>query len=136
MARILTGLLVLTALVLAPAAPAVAAGPLVVQIQASQVTLNADGTVSVPLRLRCSPPTYAFEIGVGVRQGSTIGSAGGLGGPIPPCTGKWERTTLTVTAESGTFVAGTATVDAYVALYDPVEDHDLFVEDSATVRLR
>ena len=29
-----------------------------------------------------------------------------------------------------------ATVTAYVAAYDSVEDHDVFVEDSATVRLR
>lgn len=135
-ARLLTGLLVLTALVLAPAAPALAAGAPVVEIRASQVRLNADGTVSVPLRVRCSPPTYAFEIGVGVRQGSTVGSTGGLGGPMPDCTGKWQRVTLTVTAVTGTFVSGTAEITAYVALYDPVEDHDVIVEDTATVRLK
>lgn len=136
MTRILAGLFVLAALVLAPAAPAVAAGDLVVQIRASQVALNPDGTVSVPLRVRCSPPTYPFEVGVGVVQGSTSGGAGGLGGPISSCTGKWQQTTLTVTAQSGTFVSGSATVTAYVAAYDPVEDHDVFIEDSATVRLR
>jgi hypothetical protein len=133
--RILTGLFALAALVLAPAAPAVAADPLVVQIRASQVTLNAAGTVSVPVRVRCTPPLYAFEFGVGVRQRDTVGGASTLR-PFPACTGKWERTTVTVTADTGTFVAGTATVTAYVAAYDPVEDHDVIVEASATVRLR
>jgi hypothetical protein len=134
--RILTGLFLLVALVAVPAAPAVAFDPLVVQIQASQVALNADGTVSVPVRVRCYPPLGAFEFGVGVRQGSTVGGVSTLSGPFPVCTGKWQRTTVTVAAETGTFVSGTATVTAYVAAYDSVEDHDVIVEDSASVRLR
>jgi hypothetical protein len=133
--RILAGLFLLVALVAVPAAPAVAADALVVQIRASQVTLNADGTVSVALRVRCSPQLDAFEVGVGVRQDTTFGGVSVLGGAFPACTGKWQRTTLTVTAESGTFVSGTATVTAYVAAYDTVEDHDVFVEDTAIVRL-
>jgi hypothetical protein len=135
MSRVLAGLFVVVALVVIPSAPAVAADALVVQIRAGQVTLNADGTVSVPLRARCSPPLGAFEFGVGVRQGSVFGGSSVLGGGFPACTGKWQRTTLTVTAESGTFVSGPATVTAYVAAYDSVEDHDVIVEDSATVRL-
>src|SRR5215213_4209705 len=103
MTRILAGLFAVVALVVAPAASAVAADAAVVQIKTGQVTLNADGTVTVPLRVRCSPPTYAFEVGVGVRQGSTFGSAGGLSGPIPSCTGKWQQVSLTVTADTGTF---------------------------------
>jgi hypothetical protein len=107
-----------------------------VQIRAGQVTLNVDGTVSVPLRARCSPPLGAFEFGVGVRQGSTFGGVSLLGTNFPACTGRWQQTTLTVTAESGAFTRGRATVTAYVAAYDSVEDHDVFVEDSETVRLR
>ena len=86
------------------------------------------------VRDRTSQMVQAMQ-SVGVRQGSTIGAAGGLSGPIPPCTGKWQRVSLTVTAQSGTFVSRPATVTAYVALYDPVEDHDVIVEDSETVRL-
>jgi hypothetical protein len=118
-----------------PAAPAVAADALVVRIRASQITLNADGTVSVPLRVRCATELDAFEVGVSVRQGSTFGGFSVLGGEFPACTGKWQQTTLMVAAESGTFVSGTATVTAYVAAYDTVEDHDVFAEDSETVRL-
>jgi len=135
MRRILTGLLVLTALAVAPAAPAVAADALTVQIRANQVTLNPDGTVTVPLRLRCSSPLYAFEAGVGVTQGGTFGGTSVVGGAFPACTGKWQQLSYTVTAEYGTFTSGTATVTAYVGLYDPVEDQDVFVEDTATVRL-
>jgi hypothetical protein len=135
MTRILAGLFAFVALIVVPAAPAVAAEELVVRIRASQVTLNADGTVSVPLRARCSPHLGAFEYGVGVRQGSAFGGAGELGGTFPSCTGKWQQTTLTVTAESGAFVSGPATVTAYVAAYDSVGDHDVIVEDAETVRL-
>jgi hypothetical protein len=141
MSRFLAGLFAVAALVLAPAAPAVAApavaaDALVVQIRTGKVTLNADGTVSVPLRARCSPPLGAFEFGVGVRQGTTFGGVSLLGTNFPACTGRWQRTTLTVTAEAGAFARGRATVTAYVAAYDSVEDHDVFAEDSATVRLR
>ncbi len=137
--RILTGLLLLVALVGVPAAPALAAEPLVVQIRAGQVTLNADGTVSVPVQARCTPPLYAFEFGVDVRQGDTVGGVSTLSGPFPTCTGKWQRTTVTVTAQIGTvltFGPGSATVGVYVAAYDPVEDHDVIAQDSVTVRLR
>src|SRR5918993_4340211 len=136
MKRILTGLLVLAALVLTPAAPAVAAADtLVVQIRASQVMLNADGTVSVPLRVRCGSRLDAFELGVGVSQGATGGFVFRIGEAFPACTGKWQQATFTVTADSGAFAPGTATVNAYVAAYDTVEDHDLLAQDSVTVRL-
>jgi hypothetical protein len=131
----LAGLLVLVALLAVPAAPAVAADALVVQIRSGQVTLNPDGTVSVPLRVRCAPRLDAFEVGVGVRQGSAFGGTSMLGGAFPACTGKWQQTTMTVTAESGTFVSGPATVTAYVAAYDSVAGHDVDAEDTATVRL-
>src|SRR3712207_8414051 len=52
---------------------------------------EADGTVSVPLRVRCDPPLYAFELNVSVVQGSTVGSFTQVGGVLPTCTGKWER---------------------------------------------
>jgi hypothetical protein len=135
MARLLAGLVVTVGLVLVPALPATAAPAVTVDVRASHVTLNADGTVSVPLRVRCSPPLDAFEVGVGVRQGGIVGGAFVLGGTFPACTGKWQKATFTVTAESGAFVSGTATVSGYVALYDSVQDEDVFAEDSATARL-
>ena len=66
----------------------------------------------------------------GVFGGMTV-----LGGTFPACTGKWQQATFTVSAESGTFVSGTATVSGYVALYDSVEDADVFADDTATTRL-
>jgi hypothetical protein len=85
--------------------------------------------------VRCSPPLDAFEVGVGVGQGGIFGGVTVLGGAFPACTGKWQEATFTVTAESGTFVSGMATVSGYVALYDPVEDGDVFADDAATARL-
>ncbi len=137
MRKVLVGMLFGAALVVVPAAPAAAAPPAgaTVDIQASQVELLADGTVRVPIRVRCSA-VDAFEVGVGVTQGGTFGGVTVVGGAFPACTGKWQQTSFVVTAESGTFVPGPATVSAYVAAYDPAEDQDIFVEDSAQVRLR
>ena len=106
------------ALVVVPAAPAAAAPPAgaTVDIQASQVELLADGTVRVPIRVRCSA-VDAFEVGVGVtRAAPSAGSPSSAG--VPACTGKWQQTSFVVTAESGTFLPGPATVGAYVAAYD------------------
>ena len=134
-------LLVLAVLALVPVtAPAAVAAPaakqtLVVRIVAAHVELNADGTVSVPLRARCSRPLDAFEVDVSVRQGSTFGSVSLIGAEFPACTGRWQRTTLTVPAEAGTFGPGPATVDAFLGAFDPVGGSDLAAEDTATVRL-
>jgi hypothetical protein len=137
MRKALVGMLFGAALVVAPAAPAAAApaAGATVDIKAGQVRLLADGTVLVPIRVRCSA-VDAFEVGVGVGQGSTFGGVTVLGGAFPACTGTWQSTSFVVTAESGTYQPGPATVSAYVAAYDPAEDHDIYVEDSAQVRLR
>ena len=85
MVRRLAGLVSVALLVLVPATSASAApegtakaggagNQLVVKVLAAKVDLNADGTVSVPLRVRCSPPLDAFELDVSVRQGTTFGS--------------------------------------------------------------
>jgi hypothetical protein len=137
MTRFLAGLFVVAALVVGPAA-SVAAAPdrvPVVHIVAGQVELEADGTVSVPLRVRCSPPLYAFELDVSVVQGSTFGSLTQIGTPFPACTGRWERITVSVAAETGTFSPGPATVSVFIGIYDPDADSDLSAEDSASVTL-
>jgi hypothetical protein len=136
MTRILAGLFVVVALVLGPAT-SVAAAPekVVVQIVAGQVSLEADGTVSVTLRVRCSPPLYAFELGVTVAQGTTFGSYSLVGIPFPVCTGRWERITISVAPDMGTFSPGPATAFVYLGVYDPDAGSDLSGEDSVNVRL-
>lgn len=143
MRKVLAGIAAGAALVVVPAAPAAAApataaapaAGATVDIKAGQVRLLADGTVRVPIRVRCSA-VDAFEVGVGVTQGGTFGGVTVVGGAFPSCTGRWQSTSFVVTAESGSYVPGRATVTAYVAAYDPAEDEDIFVEDSAQVRLR
>ena len=136
MTRILAGLFVVAALVLGPAT-SVAAAPqqVVVRAVAGQVSLDANGTVSVTLRVRCSPPLYAFELDVTVTQGTTFGSYSLVGVPFPVCTGRWERITVSVAPEMGTFGPGPATVFVYVGVYDPDTDSDLAGENSVSVRL-
>ena len=138
MRKALVGMLFGAALVVLPAVPAAAApaaAGATVDVKAGQVRLLADGTVRVPIRVRCSA-VDAFEVGVGVTQGSTFGGVTVVGGAFPACTGAWKSTSFVVTAESGTFRPGRATVSAYVAAYDPAVDHDIVVDDSASLRLR
>lgn len=118
-----------------PVAAATSAGNrLVVDISRSQVQLAADGTVVVAVRARCQPPLGAFELIVSVRQGTTIGSVLLLGTGFPPCDGRWHRTTVAVAPDSGSFVAGSATVEAALSAFHPTEG-DLIVFDTVTVRL-
>jgi hypothetical protein len=139
MVRRIAGVLVLALLTLMPATEAVAAPAggttLDVRIGASKVHLNADGTVSVPLRARCSAPLDAFELDVSVTQGATFGAVNLIGTPFPVCNGHWQRTTLTVSAETGTFGPGPATVGVFLGAFDPVAGGDLEAEDSVTVGL-
>jgi hypothetical protein len=106
-----------------------------VRIAAAQVEVNADGTVSVPLRVRCSPPLDAFELDVSVLQGSTFGSVNLIGTEFPVCNGRWQRTTLTVSPEAGAFGPGPATVGAFLGAFDPVAGSDVSAEDSVTITL-
>ena len=143
MNRSLAGLLIVASLVFVPAASAAAvperqagAGNLLVaKIVAAQVELEANGTVSVPLRVRCDPSLDAFELDVSVNQGSTFGSVNLIGTPFPACTGRWERITLSVAAEARTFGPGPATVGVFLGAFDPATGRDTSVEDSATVTL-
>jgi hypothetical protein len=137
MTRILAGVFVVAALVVGPATSAAAAPERVpvVHIVAGQVELEADGTVSVPLRVRCSPPLDAFELDVSVAQGTTFGSLSQIGTPFPACTGRWERITLSVAAETGTFSPGAATVAVFIGIFDPATGGDLSAEDSVSVTL-
>jgi hypothetical protein len=129
-------LLPATAAAAAPQPAAKAAGnTLVVRIVAAKVELNADGTVSVPVRARCSAALDAFELDVSVLQAGTFGSVNLIGTEFPACTGQWQRTTLTVSAEAGTFGPGPATVSAFLGAFDPVAGSDLSAEDSVTVGL-
>jgi hypothetical protein len=140
------GLFAVALLVLVPATSAAAApvgaakagaagNRFVVKVVTPKVDLNADGSVSVPLRVRCSPPLDAFELDVSVRQGTTFGSVSLLGTAFPACTGAWERTTVTVSAEAGTFAPGSATVDVFLGAFDPVAGGDVSAEASAAVTL-
>jgi hypothetical protein len=139
MVRRIAGLLVLAMLALVPATEAVAAPAggttLDVRIVAAQVELNADGTVSVPLRARCSTRLDAFEVDVSVTQGGTFGAVNLIGTPFPVCNGRWQRTTLTVSAEAGTFGPGPASVGVFLGAFDSVAGVDLAAEDTAAVRL-
>jgi hypothetical protein len=137
MRRLLAGLLVLGGLALAPALPATAAPGtvLTIEIKAAQVRLLPDGTVSVPLRARCSPSLDAFEVDLSVVQGSVSGQDNTVGGEFPACTGKWQQITLTVAADYGAFTCGPATIDVFLGAFDPVQG-DLEARDSATVQLR
>jgi hypothetical protein len=145
MVRRLSALIAGLLLVLVPATSAAAAPQgaaktgggtrLVVKVLAPKVQLNTDGTVSVPVKVRCSPPLDAFELDVSVRQSTAFGSTTLLGTPFPACTGAWERTTVTVSAETGTFAPGAATVDVFLGAFDPVSGSDVSAETSAGVTL-
>lgn len=138
MTRILAAVAVLAALVLGPAAGATAAPTapvLAVDIKAGQVRLLPDGSVSVPLRARCSPSLDAFELDLSVVQGSAVGENNTVGGAFPACTGSWQQITLTVAPSTGTFTSGTATISVFLGAFDQVQG-DLEARDSATVRLR
>ena len=138
MVRRIAVVFVLAVLALVPATEAAAAPggtTLDVRIGGSQVELNADGTVSVPLRARCSAGLDAFEVDVSVTQGGTLGAVSLIGTPYPVCNGHWQRTTLIVSAEAGTFGPGQATVGVFLGAYDTVAGSDLDAADTATVRL-
>jgi hypothetical protein len=121
----------------ASAAPATAAPePLVIQVMKGQTALIPDGTVHAPIRARCHPPLDAFEVDVGVQLPTAFGSALLFDTGFPPCDGRWHRTIVTVAAETGVFIVGRATVTAFIAAYDPIEDHDVDAADAETVKLK
>ena len=120
----------------AGATPATAAPErLSIQVMKGQATLTPEGTVLVTIRARCHPSLDAFEVNVGVRQPPVFGSVFMLGTEFPPCDGRWHRLTVTVAPEAGEFVAGTATVGAFIAAFHPREG-DLDATDSESVRLK
>jgi hypothetical protein len=120
---------------LASAAPATAAPePLVIQVKKGQTALIPDGTVLAPIRARCHPPLDAFEVDVTVQQPTAFGSA--VLTEFPPCDGRWHRTIVTVAPEAGEFVAGRATLSAFIAAFDPITGTDVDAEDAETVKLK
>ncbi len=106
-----------------------------IQVMKGQTVLTPDGTVLAPIRARCYPPLDAFEVDVAVRQLSAFGSAVLLGTTFPPCDGRWHEAIVTVAAETGGFVAGTATVTAFIGAFDPSEG-DVDAADAETVKLK
>ncbi len=127
--------------VLVAAAPAASADPnpegtLAVDVLERSVRLTAGGVVVVPLRARCAPHLDAFELDVGVTQGTRFGGTSTVGGAFPVCDGAWHRTAVRVRAEAGRFHAGWADVGVYLGAYDTVEDHDTEATDDVRVRLR
>jgi hypothetical protein len=121
----------------ASAAPATAAPkPLVIQVMKGQTALTSDGTVLAAIRARCHPPLDPFEVDVGVQQATASGGAVLFDVGFPPCDGRWHRTIVTVAPETGEFVAGRATVTAFIQAFDPVEDEDVEVGDTETVKLK
>jgi hypothetical protein len=120
----------------ASATPATAAPQrLSIQVMKGQAALTPEGTVLVTIRARCHQSLDAFEVNVGVRQPPVFGSVLMLGTEFPPCDGRWHRTTVIVAPETGVFVAGTATVEAFIAAFHPREG-DLDATDAETVRLK
>lgn len=100
-----------------------------------QTALAPDGTVLAPIRARCHPPLDAFEIDVTVQQPTASGSVLLLGTEFPPCDGRWHRTIVTVAPNTGVFVAGTATVFAFIGAFHPTEG-DVDATDAETVKLK
>lgn len=121
----------------ASAAPATAAPePLIIQVMKGQTALAPDGTVLAPIRARCHPPLDAFEVDVGVQQPTAFGSAVLFDTGFPLCDGRWHRTTVTVAPETGVFVAGRATVFAFIEAFDPTGGGDVDATDAETVKLK
>jgi hypothetical protein len=109
--------------------------PLVIQVMKGQTALTPDGTVLVPIRAHCYPPLDAFEIDVSVEQGSSFGSTILGQAEAPLCDGRWHKMVVTVAAEAGGFVAGTATVRSFIGGFDP-NDGDVDATDDVTVKLK
>jgi hypothetical protein len=126
----------LTAVLLIAPPSAAAPKPLVIQVMKGQTALTSDGTVLVPIRARCHPPIDPFEVDVGVEQPTASGGTVLFDVGFPPCDGRWHRTIVTVAPETGEFVAGRATVTAFIQAFDPVEDEDVEVGDTETVKLK
>jgi hypothetical protein len=112
-----------------------AQSPLTVEIAGGPAKIGADGSVPATIRARCDDGLNAFELDVAIRQEATFGSASLLGPNVVPCDRKWHRIDFTVRPETGAFQPGPATVEAFLAVFDPVAG-DLEATDSATVRLR
>jgi hypothetical protein len=109
---------------------------LAVDVLERSVRLTAGGAVVVPLRARCAPHLDAFELDVGVVQGTRSGSTNTLGGAFPACDGQWHRTAVKVRADYGRFSKGWVRIGVYLGAYDTVEDHDTEATDTVRVWLR
>ena len=51
-----------------------------------------------------------------------------------PCDGRWHRITVSVLAEVGSFTIGSAIIDVFLGVHDPMAG-DLEARDTITVRL-
>lgn len=120
----------------AQAAAAQAAAPSAVVLP-TQVRLNADGSVDITMKVRCSRNWTAFEWSIDVRQGTTYGNdwAGPLAGLIT-CNGKFQWVRTHVVGANGAYVRGPAAVQALVQLGDVAGGADSELEDRETIWLR
>ncbi len=97
--------------------------PIEVRLGTQPVRLTGTGMVLLAVRVRCSPGVQAFELDASVSSGSAFGSVTRLAPPaIVPCDGRWNRATIKVAAESGTFTVGRAAYEVSVFGYSPPPD--------------
>lgn len=121
----------------APASSSAATSTVAVQVKQRPAKIHGNGSVTAVFWLRCKAGFNAFEYSVGVRQGTTFGSAGG--GPaanILPCDGTRHRVAVNVFPESGAYQRGWADIEANVQVYDPTSDTDIDAGDGARVWLK
>ena len=97
--------------------------PIEVRLGTQPVRLTGIGMVPLAVRVRCSPGVQAFELDASVSSGSAFGSVTRLAPPaIVTCDGRWNRATIKVAAESGTFTVGRAAYEVSVFGYSPPPD--------------
>ena len=94
-----------------------------------------DGIVEVIAWTTCSPGLTAFELDLSVNQGSSFGSQSMLFSGVVPCDGLRHETRMSISAETGRFEPGPATLSAYLAA-NQGGGGDIEATDEANVTLR
>ena len=110
--------------------------PAIVQIRDRPIRLDAAHAVRVVFWYRCAAKYQAFELDVGVRQGSSFSGVTVLAPPaVVTCDGTRHKMVKTLASPSVRFHRGPAVISVFLGLFDTVEGHDADVEAEATVRL-